>query len=270
MSARSVKPPIHFAIAPSAQLQKYLKLQSEIKFKFTDTRFTGHLQSNSTKVAKPLPVVDFMFKCTYTPEKTFIYPYLTEYYADEKNPSFEYFAKPPCGQWFPEFQQITSTRCIPVWHRDYTPCLYYSSPRIQTALYIHEVIGTGRGHEVLARDVNNREIKIPVYAQVSKDIIEVCKQKIHYPEPHKLSWAVTGADNRLTIKYSGNVRVALPYVFHYFAITTTAEDEQWTAKIRYKPAKSNDEISEDLKFGNLAQQKRIARKITRYCQRGQK
>src|SRR5277367_3966366 len=35
-SARLVKPPIHFEIAPSAQLQKYLKLQPEIKFKFTE------------------------------------------------------------------------------------------------------------------------------------------------------------------------------------------------------------------------------------------
>jgi len=172
-SAKTVKPPIHFAIAPSVQMQKYLKLQPEIKFRFTDTPFIAHLQSDSTKIAKPLPVVDFMFKCTYPPEKNFIYPYVTEYYADEKNPTFEYFAKPPAGQWFPEFQQITSTRCIPVWHKDSWPCLYYSSPRIQTALYIHEVIGNDRGHEVVARDVNNREIKIPVYAQISKDIIEV-------------------------------------------------------------------------------------------------
>src|SRR5277367_6757043 len=260
-SAKNVKPPMHFAIAPSAQLQKYLKLPTEIKFKFTETPFIGHLQSDSTKYAKPLPVVDFMFKCDYTPEKTLIYLYLTEYYADEKTPTFEYFAKPPCGQWFPEFPQITSTRCIPVWHKDYSPCLYYSSPRIQTALYIHEFIGTGRGHEVLVRDVNNREIKIPVYAQISKDIIEVCKQKIHYPEPHKLSWAVTGTDNRLTVKYSANVRVALPYVFHYFAITNTAEDEQWTAKIRYKPANSNDEISEELKFGNVAKPKELLEKL---------
>src|SRR5277367_2284459 len=85
--------------------------------------------------------------------------------------------------------------------------------------------------------------------------------KIHYSEPHKLSWDVTGADNRLTIKYSANVRVALPYVFHYFAITTTTEDEQWTAKIRYKPAKSNDEISEDIKFNNIAQPKELLEKL---------
>src|SRR5277367_2886646 len=250
----------HPCILQSPLMQKYLKLSAEIKFKFTDTPFIGYLQTDSTKVAKPLPVVDFIFKCDLTPEKTLRYPYLTEYYADEKNPTFEYFAKPPAGQRFPEFQQITSTRCIPVWHKDYWPCLYYSSPRIQTALHIHEVIGNDRGHEVVARDVNNREIKIPVYAQISKDIIEVCRQKIHYPEPHKLSWEVA-ADNRLTIKYSANVRVALPYVFNYFTITTTAEDEQWTVKIRYKPANSNDETSEDLKISNVDQPKELLEKL---------
>src|SRR5277367_1486979 len=66
-SAKNVKPPIHFAIAPSAQMQKYLKLPAEIKFKFTEKPFIGHLQSDATKYAKPLHVVDFMFKCDYTP-----------------------------------------------------------------------------------------------------------------------------------------------------------------------------------------------------------
>src|SRR5277367_915553 len=60
-STKHVKPPIHFAIAPSALLQKYLKLPAEIKFKFSDMPFIGHLQSDSTKYAKPLPVVDFIF-----------------------------------------------------------------------------------------------------------------------------------------------------------------------------------------------------------------
>src|SRR5277367_4707053 len=263
ITAKALKPPYHFTIAPSPLMQKYLKLPAEIKFKFTDTPYIAHLQSDSTKVAKPLPVVDFIFKCDLTPENTLTgYPYLTEYYADEQNPTFEYFAKPPAGQWFPEFQQITSTRCIPVWHKESWPCLYYSSPRIQTVLNIHEVIGNDRGHEVVARDVNNREIKIPVYAQISKDIIEACRQKIRYPEPHKLSWGVvTGVDNKLTIKYSANVRVALPYVFNYFAITTTAEDEQWIVKIRYKPANGNDEISEELKISNLDQPKELLEKL---------
>src|SRR5277367_1863959 len=126
---------------------------------------------------------------------------------------FPSFSRLPARDAYPCGIRIVGRACI-IRRREFKlPCPY-------------EVIGNDRGHEVVARDVNNREIKIPVYAQISKDIIEVCRQKIHYPEPHKLSWGVvTGSDNRLTIKYSANVRVALPYVFHYFTITTTAEDE---------------------------------------------
>ena len=128
----------------------------------------------------------------------------------------------------------------------------------------HDAYPCGIGmcrHAAISKDIIVYAAKIPVYAAICKDIIEICKQKIHYPEPHKLSWAVTGTDNRLTIKYSANVRVALPYVFHYFTITTTAEDEQWTAKIRYKPANSNEEISEELKFGNIAKPKELLEKL---------